>query len=533
MKKIFAILFILLLTSSGYCADPIKISALTAQSQAIADGDLLVGVDVSDTSMAATGTTKKLTWTQVISYLSSVFQGADADLSDLADGSLSGSKIGTGISGDNVTTGTIADDRIASTIARDSEIPALVSTVRTTAGGGSTTAAPQEAAIGDALGGKEATLNAAGVVAKFASGACSGYLKSDGGCDTPSGAAHDAVTIGATPNGLSIATQVLSLAAASTTTAGAAPQATAPAAGLYNYLGITNGETVYTNKALFDATSPSTQAFSDSAAVGSAAVAARRDHKHAMPASPAVAPLSTVRTTAGGGSTTAASQEAAIGDALAGKLDAGDVTTVSANVETFLGSANLAAMLTNLGIPGLSATTGPVVIVGNAGGSSRITVPNATVNLPAGDVVNRTASETLTNKTLGSGSIVGTGTTVPVVLTIAASDEATAITAGAGKRKFRAPYAFTLTGVRCSVGTAPTGANMIIDVNETGTTSVLATKVTIEASEYSSVDATTQPVVGDSGIADNADMSIDFDQVGSTIAGAGVKCNLYGTRVLP
>jgi hypothetical protein len=72
--------------------------------------------------------------------------------------------------------------------------------------------------------------------------------------------------------------------AASTTAAGIAPQATAPAAGLYNYVGITNGETAYTNKALFDATVPSTQAFGDAAATGSATVAARRDHKHAMPA---------------------------------------------------------------------------------------------------------------------------------------------------------------------------------------------------------------------------------------------------------
>lgn len=36
----------------------------------------------------------------------------------------------------------------------------------------------------------------------------------------------------------------------------------------------------------FDATVPVTQAFGDSAAVGAAAVAARRDHKHAMPATP-------------------------------------------------------------------------------------------------------------------------------------------------------------------------------------------------------------------------------------------------------
>ncbi len=36
----------------------------------------------------------------------------------------------------------------------------------------------------------------------------------------------------------------------------------------------------------FDATAPSTQAFGDTAAAGSATVAARRDHKHAMPATP-------------------------------------------------------------------------------------------------------------------------------------------------------------------------------------------------------------------------------------------------------
>lgn len=39
--------------------------------------------------------------------------------------------------------------------------------------------------------------------------------------------------------------------------------------------------------AIFDATSPSSQAFGDAAVVGVAAVAARRDHKHAMMAAPA------------------------------------------------------------------------------------------------------------------------------------------------------------------------------------------------------------------------------------------------------
>jgi hypothetical protein len=77
----------------------------------------------------------------------------------------------------------------------------------------------------------------------------------------------------------------ISVAAASTSSSGVAPQATAPASGLYNYVGITNGETAYANKALFDATVPTTIAPSDAASAGTATVAARRDHLHAAPAS--------------------------------------------------------------------------------------------------------------------------------------------------------------------------------------------------------------------------------------------------------
>jgi hypothetical protein len=50
-------------------------------------------------------------------------------------------------------------------------------------------------------------------------------------------------------------------------------------------------------EAEFDATSPSTQAFGDTATVGSAATASRRDHKHAMPASPLVRVVEAITTT--------------------------------------------------------------------------------------------------------------------------------------------------------------------------------------------------------------------------------------------
>lgn len=55
-----------------------------------------------------------------------------------------------------------------------------------------------------------------------------------------------------------------------------------------------SGEALRTDDTIiaFDGTSPSTQAFGDSATVGSAVVATRRDHKHAMPADPTVSAAS-------------------------------------------------------------------------------------------------------------------------------------------------------------------------------------------------------------------------------------------------
>jgi len=68
---------------------------------------------------------------------------------------------------------------------------------------------------------------------------------------------------------------------ASTTAHGFAPKATAPASGLRSVLAIDNGETVRSDKALFDATNP---AALGTASPGSAMTAARRDHVHALPA---------------------------------------------------------------------------------------------------------------------------------------------------------------------------------------------------------------------------------------------------------
>lgn len=116
----------------------------------------------------------------------------------------------------------------------------------------------------------------------------------------------------------------------------------------------------------------------------------------------------------------------------------------------------------------------------------------------------------------------------PESFCVAASDEATSITTGTNKVRFRMPYAFTLTAVRASVNTAPTGSTIIIDINEGGATLMTTTKLSIDASETTSTTAASAAVLTDTALADDALIGIDFDQVGSSTPGNGVKVCLIG-----
>ena len=104
------------------------------------------------------------------------------------------------------------------------------------------------------------------------------------------------------------------------------------------------------------------------------------------------------------------------------------------------------------------------------------------------------------------------------------SDETTPITATNGKIKFRMPnYASTLIDVSVSLTAAQTSGNIFtVDLNESNT-SVLSTKVTVKNTEKTSLTADAQPVISDSAIAANAEMSIDVDQVGASADAAGGK----------
>lgn len=111
----------------------------------------------------------------------------------------------------------------------------------------------------------------------------------------------------------------------------------------------------------------------------------------------------------------------------------------------------------------------------------------------------------------------------------AASDEATALTTGTAKVTFRNPFAsaFVITHVKASLTVAQTsGSIFTVDLNEAGT-SILSTKITIDNTKKTSETAATAPVVSDTSLAADAEITVDIDQIGDGTA-KGLKVYLIG-----
>jgi len=159
------------------------------------------------------------------------------------------------------------------------------------------------------------------------------------------------------------------------------------------------------------------------------------------------------------------------------------------------------------------------------------------------------ANETINDLPVKSGSLAGTekieiddgasksvtaqqiadlaaSTPTPIIIQLAISDETTPITTGAAKVTFRAPCAFTLTAVRASLTGASSSGAPVFDINQGGT-SILSTKLSIDASETTSTTAATPPVISTSAITDDAEITIDIDTAGTGATGA--KITLVGT----
>ena len=101
-------------------------------------------------------------------------------------------------------------------------------------------------------------------------------------------------------------------------------------------------------------------------------------------------------------------------------------------------------------------------------------------------------------------------------------DTAHTVVAGVGG-EFRIPVAVTVLAVGVYVDTAGTGSVTTIDINE-ATSTILTTKLTIDATEKTSATADAAAVIGGAGpaIAADAILTFDIDVIGSTTAGKGL-----------
>lgn len=123
-------------------------------------------------------------------------------------------------------------------------------------------------------------------------------------------------------------------------------------------------------------------------------------------------------------------------------------------------------------------------------------------------------------------SATGGGAAPAQRIPVACSDETTALTAGPAKVTFRM-QAFTLSGVAASLTTAQaSGSILTIDINVNGA-SILSTKLTIDNTEKTSATAAAPAVISSASIPEDAEITIDIDQIGDGTA-KGLKVYLIG-----
>lgn len=208
---------------------------------------------------------------------------------------------------------------------------------------------------------------------------------------------------------------------------------------------------------------PSTQAFGDSAAQGTADTYSRGDHKHAMPAEPDVS---------------------------------GAITTHAAAADPHTGYQKESEKAAASGYASLDGSTKiPIAQVPTGTTSTTVSLGNHTHATVKGAVV------------FSLAGTVATGT-------------------GAMRWYNDSGQTLTITSARATVGTAPTGASLIVDVNVNGTsiwTGVQNNRPTITAA----ANTATGGALATTSIADGSYMTCDIDQVGSTVAGADLNVTVW------
>ncbi len=149
--------------------------------------------------------------------------------------------------------------------------------------------------------------------------------------------------------------------------------------------------------------------------------------------------------------------------------------------------------------------------------------PEGFVTADIGDTYRNRTAGTLYVKTSGNATNTGWtlvlvgAKTVQVPLTLFAAGT---LTAAADKARVKCPVAGSVVGVYASVLTAPTGAAILVDIHKAGTTlfTTQANRPSIAISGFDSLVA----VPDVTAVAAGDILTVDVDQVGSSVAGANL-----------
>lgn len=235
----------------------------------------------------------------------------------------------------------------------------------------------------------------------------------------------------------------------------------------------------------------------------------------------------------------AANQGSTVFDALEdniGKADAKLTAFLTVTSNSTTPSLTAAQMRGYAGFILNGSPAGAVTLSVNAVSIGRFTI----VNTCGQTVTVQITGQSATAPTVANGSAqtfvsdgvnvraAATASSFPFELLVAITDETSAPVAGSNKISFRMPFAGVLNEVRLSASVAQTSGSIItVDINESGST-ILSTKLTLDNGEKTSLSAT-PPVISDSTLADDAELTFDIDQVGDGTA-RGLKVLLKGIR---
>jgi hypothetical protein len=95
---------------------------------------------------------------------------------------------------------------------------------------------------------------------------------------------------------------------------------------------------------------------------------------------------------------------------------------------------------------------------------------------------------------------------------------------------FRASFALSLAYVRINLTTAPTGADLIVDIKMDGV-SIFSSLIYVDAGTTTSVGSATPYVFAITDVPDDARFTVWITQIGSIIEGTGLKVSVTGSKV--